>query len=112
LEPSVYQFEQEAVASREDLLKEIKSSSRKGGGLSIKGLKDRWASAVTEIEALEMEGLVLVTRPMKEGVPGPPKMVFWNDLPPKDGNPIQKIEPGVYKALASHLEAPEPKRLI
>jgi len=80
-----YHFEHEAVASREDLLKEIKTHSRRGGGLSIASLKARWNGAPEVIQKLEEEGLVLVTRATKDSVQGQPKMVFWNDIQPSEG---------------------------
>lgn len=94
----VPQAEQEAVASKEDLLKEIKTHTRRGGGLAISSLKQRWASAGAEIEKLEQEGLVLVTRTTKDGIVGQPKMVFWNDIPPTavdgGGRGTHKVEDG------------------
>lgn len=80
-----FQFEHEAVASREDLLKEIKTHSRRGGGLSVASLRSRWNGAPEVIQTLEDEGLVLVTRTTKDGVQGQPKMVFWNDIQPSEG---------------------------
>lgn len=104
------QLEQEAVASKEDLLKEIKTHTRRGGGLSVAGLKQRWGSAGAEIEKLEQEGLVLVTRTVKEGAVGQPKMVFWNDIPPTaaDGNGrgTQKIEDGKFRRAFTQREEP------
>ncbi|KAF8332008.1 uncharacterized protein EI90DRAFT_3056241 [Cantharellus anzutake] len=72
----------ESFASRDELLKEIKSHSRRGGGLSFNHLKTTWNGAPTVVEELENEGLILVTRSSKDGQP---KMVFWNDIPPQEG---------------------------
>ncbi|KAF8316412.1 transcription initiation factor IIE, beta subunit [Clavulina sp. PMI_390] len=84
-------FQTAAVASRDDLVKEIKSHSRRGGGLSVASLKQRWPGAPDVIQQLEDEGLILVTRSTKEGGQGQPKMVFWNDIQSPDGKK-QQIE--------------------
>lgn len=92
------------MASRDDLLKEIKSHSRRGGGISIQSLRTRWAGAPAVIEKLEEDGLVLVTRTMKEGQApgqGQPKMVFWNDLQPSEGG--KQIENGMSHFASSFL---------
>ncbi|KAF9517327.1 hypothetical protein BS47DRAFT_1290997, partial [Hydnum rufescens UP504] len=87
----LYSYRHETFATRDDLLKEIKSHTRRGGGLSVALLKQTWSGAPAVIEELEKEGLVLVTRtggPSRDanGNKDPiPKMVFWNDIPPTDG---------------------------
>lgn len=45
-------------------------------GISVKELKDGWPAAITEIEALERKGQLLVTRNKKDNTP---KMVWSND---------------------------------
>ncbi len=88
----------ETFASRDELLKEIKSHSRRGGGLSFNQLKTTWNGAPAVIEELESEGLILVTRSSKDGQP---KMVFWNDIPPQEGG--KQIEPGEHITFGSAL---------
>ncbi|KAH7100512.1 transcription initiation factor IIE, beta subunit [Auriculariales sp. MPI-PUGE-AT-0066] len=64
------------VNSKVTLLTEIQKHSRKGGGVSVRTLKEAWKDAPTQIEALEAEGEVLVTRTAKDGTM---KMVFFNE---------------------------------
>jgi len=66
--------------SKEQLLTEIQRHTRKGGGLSIRTLKESWKEAPSAIEELEKEGKVLVTRTTKDGQL---RMVFWNEIPPE-----------------------------
>ncbi|PAV15832.1 transcription initiation factor IIE subunit beta [Pyrrhoderma noxium] len=64
------------------LLTEIQRHTRKGGGLSIRALKDSWREAPQAIEELEQEGEVLVTRTTKDQQM---RMVFWNEIKPVEG---------------------------
>ena len=63
------------------LLTEIQRQTRKGGGLSVRTLKESWKEAPQAIEELEKEGEVYVTRTLKDGQM---RMVFWNELKPTD----------------------------
>ncbi|THH17485.1 hypothetical protein EW146_g3336 [Bondarzewia mesenterica] len=59
------------------LLTEIQRATRRGGGLSIRSLKESWKDAPVAIEELEKEGEVFVTRTLKDGQM---RMVFWNEV--------------------------------
>jgi len=63
------------------LLTEIQRQTKKGGGLSVRALKESWKEAPQAIEDLEKEGEVLVTRTQKDGQL---RMVFWNEIKPTD----------------------------
>ncbi|KAF8330503.1 hypothetical protein F5887DRAFT_1000218 [Amanita rubescens] len=63
------------------LLTEIQRQTRKGGGLSVRALKESWKEAPQAIEELEKEGEVLVTRTVKDGQL---RMVFWNEIKPTE----------------------------
>ncbi|KAF6761640.1 transcription initiation factor IIE subunit beta [Ephemerocybe angulata] len=63
------------------LLTEIQRSTKRGGGLSVRALKESWKEAPQAIEELEKEGEVLVTRTTKDGQL---RMVFWNEIKPTD----------------------------
>ncbi|EAU88000.1 transcription initiation factor IIE subunit beta [Coprinopsis cinerea okayama7 len=67
--------------NKASLLTEIQRQTRKGGGLSVRALKDSWKEAPAAIEELEQEGDVLVTRTTKDGQL---RMVFWNEIKPTD----------------------------
>jgi len=72
------------------LLTEIQRQTRKGGGISVRALKDSWKEAPQAIEELENEGEVLVTRTVKDGQL---RMVFWNEIKPTEesgGVPVEK----------------------
>ena len=72
------------------LLTEIQRSTRKGGGLSVRTLKESWKEAPQAIEELEKEGEVYVTRTLKDGQM---RMVFWNEMKPTEeqgGMPVEK----------------------
>ncbi|KAL5478921.1 TFA2 [Sanghuangporus weigelae] len=64
------------------LLTEIQRHTRRGGGLSVRALKDSWKDAPQAIEELEAEGEVLVTRTSKDQQM---RMVFWNEIKPVEG---------------------------
>ncbi|KAK2463197.1 hypothetical protein APHAL10511_004852 [Amanita phalloides] len=63
------------------LLTEIQRQTRKGGGISVRVLKESWKEAPQAIEELEKEGEVLVTRTVKDGQL---RMVFWNEVKPTE----------------------------
>ncbi|KAG5653134.1 hypothetical protein H0H81_002126 [Sphagnurus paluster] len=63
------------------LLTEIQRQTRKGGGISVRALKESWKEAPAAIEELEKEGEVLVTRTVKDGQL---RMVFWNEIKPTE----------------------------
>ncbi|KAF9452223.1 transcription initiation factor IIE, beta subunit [Macrolepiota fuliginosa MF-IS2] len=63
------------------LLTEIQRQTRKGGGISVRALKESWKEAPQAIEELEKEGEVLVTRTVKDGQL---RMVFWNEIKPDE----------------------------
>jgi len=63
------------------LLTEIQRQTRKGGGISVRALKESWKEAPQAIEELEKEGEVLVTRTVKDGQL---RMVFWNEIKPNE----------------------------
>ncbi|KIM41846.1 hypothetical protein M413DRAFT_10722 [Hebeloma cylindrosporum] len=63
------------------LLKEIQRQTRKGGGISVRALKESWKEAPQAIEELEKEGEVLVTRTVKDG------QLRWED---SGGVPVEK----------------------
>ncbi|PPQ69971.1 hypothetical protein CVT24_003675 [Panaeolus cyanescens] len=72
------------------LLTEIQRQTRKGGGISVRTLKESWKEAPQAIEELEKEGEVLVTRTVKDGQL---RMVFWNEIKPTEeggGMPVEK----------------------
>jgi len=63
--------------SKAALLTEIQRATRRGGGISVRTLKESWKDAPTAIEELEKEGEVFVTRTLRDGQM---RMVFWNEL--------------------------------
>ncbi|RXW18201.1 hypothetical protein EST38_g7660 [Candolleomyces aberdarensis] len=71
------------------LLTEIQRQTKKGGGLSVRALKESWKEAPQAIEELEKEGEVLVTRTQKDGQL---RMVFWNEIKPTDEAGGKKVE--------------------
>jgi transcription initiation factor TFIIE subunit beta len=77
-------------------LTEIQRQTRKGGGLSVRALKESWKEAPQAIEELEKEGDVLVTRTVKDGQL---RMVFWNEIKPTDGAGGMPVETGALKYL-------------
>ncbi|KDQ20315.1 hypothetical protein BOTBODRAFT_152985 [Botryobasidium botryosum FD-172 SS1] len=77
-----YKTEFGNINNLEALIREIKFHTRKGGGLTIRTLKESWPSAPAAIEDLEKAGKVLVTRTAKDGQA---KMVFWNEMPESEG---------------------------
>lgn len=73
------------------LLTEIQRHTRKGGGLSVRALKESWKEAPQAIEELEQEGEVLVTRTTKDQQM---RMVFWNEIKPIEGTGGMPVEQG------------------
>ncbi|TFY58285.1 hypothetical protein EVJ58_g6516 [Rhodofomes roseus] len=69
------------VRNKAALLTEIQRQTRKGGGLSIRTLKESWKEAPQAVEELEKEGEVYVTRTLKDGQM---RMVFWNEMKPDE----------------------------
>lgn len=79
------------VRSKAALLTEIQRQTRKGGGLSVRTLKESWKEAPTAIEELEKEGEVYVTRTQKDGQM---RMVFWNEIKPNEDSGGMAVEQG------------------
>ncbi|KAI0070964.1 transcription initiation factor IIE subunit beta [Panus rudis PR-1116 ss-1] len=77
------------VRSKAALLTEIQRQTRKGGGLSVRTLKESWKEAPQAIEELEKEGEVYVTRTMKDGQL---RMVFWNEIKPTEEQGGMQVE--------------------
>lgn len=78
------------VRNKISLLTEIQRQTRKGGGLSVRTLKESWKEAPQAIEELEKEGEVYVTRTLKDGQL---RMVFWNEIKPDEeagGTQVEK----------------------
>ncbi|KAG9005675.1 hypothetical protein FRB94_004987 [Tulasnella sp. JGI-2019a] len=73
----------------EQLLNEIRSKGRDGGGLSVKALKEGFPEVVQHIEQLEQQGKVLVTRNAKDNAP---KFVFWNEITTEQGGKMVDAE--------------------
>lgn len=71
---------------------EIERQTKKGGGISVRVLKESWKEAPQAIEELEKEGEVLVTRTMKDGQL---RMVFWNEIKPTESGGGQHVEKGL-----------------
>jgi transcription initiation factor TFIIE subunit beta len=70
-------------------LTEIQRQTKKGGGISVRALKESWKEAPQAIEELEKEGEILVTRTAKDGQL---RMVFWNEIKPEEelgGLPVE-----------------------
>ncbi|KAH9986211.1 transcription initiation factor IIE subunit beta [Russula compacta] len=63
--------------SKAALLTEIQRATRRGGGISVRTLKESWKDAPSAIVELEEEGEVFVTRTLRDGQM---RMVFWNEL--------------------------------
>jgi len=74
------------VRSKPELLTEIQRQTRKGHGLSVRSLKESWKEAPQAVEELEKEGLVFVTRTVKDGQL---RMVFFNEVKGDDQGPIE-----------------------
>ena len=79
------------VRNKASLLTEIQRQTRKGGGLSVRTLKESWKEAPQAIEELEKEGEVYVTRTLKDGQL---RMVFWNEVKPDEEAGGSQVEKG------------------
>ncbi|KAI0776796.1 transcription initiation factor IIE subunit beta [Trametes elegans] len=77
------------VRNKAALLTEIQRQTRKGGGLSVRTLKESWKEAPQAIEELEKEGEVYVTRTLKDGQM---RMVFWNEVKPTEEQGGMSVE--------------------
>jgi len=77
------------VRNKAALLTEIQRQTRKGGGLSVRTLKESWKEAPQAIEELEKEGEVYVTRTLKDGQL---RMVFWNEIKPDEEHGGMQVE--------------------
>ncbi|CAL1698105.1 unnamed protein product [Somion occarium] len=77
------------VRNKAALLTEIQRQTRKGGGLSVRTLKESWKEAPQAIEELEKEGEVFVTRTLKDGQL---RMVFWNEIKPNEEQGGMQVE--------------------
>jgi len=79
----LYSWKREYQArTPEQLLAEIRSKGRDGGGLSVKSLKEGFPDVVQHIEEHEKKGSVMVTRATKDNQP---KYVFWNEITEEQG---------------------------
>jgi transcription initiation factor TFIIE subunit beta len=88
----LYSYKHEyAFRNKAALLTEIQRQTRKGGGISVRTLKESWKEAPQAIEELEKEGEVLVTRTVKDGQL---RMVFWNEIKPTEENGGLAVEKG------------------
>ncbi|THG95402.1 hypothetical protein EW026_g6245 [Hermanssonia centrifuga] len=77
------------VRNKASLLTEIQRQTRKGGGLSVRTLKESWKEAPQAIEELEKDGEVYVTRTLKDGQL---RMVFWNEIKPEEEGAGMQVE--------------------
>lgn len=75
------------------LLTEIQRATRRGGGLSVRTLKESWKEAPAAIEELEKDNEVYVTRTLKDGQM---RMVFWNEVKP-DKADLEAVDEGGQK---------------
>lgn len=74
--PATFQFRPvHNVRNGEELIAYLQKQTT-AQGILVKELKDGWPNAITEIEALERKGQLLVTRNKKDNTP---KMVWPND---------------------------------
>ncbi|KAI0668836.1 transcription initiation factor IIE subunit beta [Trametes maxima] len=96
------------VRNKAALLTEIQRQTRKGGGLSVRTLKESWKEAPQAIEELEKEGEVFVTRTLKDGQM---RMVFWNELKPTEDQGGMRVEEE-FLDLWHHLNVPNDVDLL
>ncbi len=80
------------MRNKASLLTEIQRQTRKGGGLSVRTLKESWKEAPQAIEELEKDGEVYVTRTLKDGQL---RMVFWNEIKPEEEGAGMQVEKGL-----------------
>ena len=90
-EPSFNIKHEYTFRNKAALMTEIQRQTRKGGGISVRALKESWKEAPQAIEELENEGEVLVTRTAKDGQP---RMVFWNEVKPTEESGGMSVEKG------------------
>ncbi|EJD04949.1 transcription initiation factor IIE subunit beta [Fomitiporia mediterranea MF3/22] len=90
------------------LITEVQRHTRRGGGLSVRALKESWKDAPQAIEELEKEGEVLVTRTTKDQQM---RMVFWNELKPVEGTGGLPVEQE-FKDLWHKLKVPPDADLL
>ncbi|KAH8112097.1 transcription initiation factor IIE subunit beta [Phellopilus nigrolimitatus] len=90
------------------LLTEIQRHTRRGGGLSVRTLKESWKDAPQAIEELEQEGEVLVTRTTKDQQM---RMVFWNEIKPVEDTGGMAVEQE-FKDLWHSLKVPTDADLL
>lgn len=77
---NLYSFRHDfSFRNKAALLTEIQRATRRGGGLSVRTLKESWKEAPAAIEELEKDNEVYVTRTLKDGQM---RMVFWNEVKP------------------------------
>jgi len=90
----LYSYKHEySFRNKAALMTEIQRQTRKGGGISVRALKESWKEAPQAIEELENEGEVLVTRTAKDGQP---RMVFWNEIKPTEESGGMSVEKEFY----------------
>ncbi|KZV72420.1 transcription initiation factor IIE subunit beta [Peniophora sp. CONT] len=77
------------IRNKAALLTEIQRETRRGGGFSVKIIKESWPSAPTALEELEKEGDVFITRTNKDGAM---KMVYWNETKLRKGEEVASLE--------------------
>jgi len=76
------------IRNKEQLLTEITRHYKRGGGMSVKVIRESWPSALPAIEELAARGDVIVTRTTKDNTP---RMVFFNEVSAdQGGGPIDK----------------------
>ncbi|KAI9435511.1 hypothetical protein H4582DRAFT_1970051 [Lactarius indigo] len=86
---NLYSFKHDySFRSKAALLTEIQRATRRGGGISVRTLKESWKDSPTAVEELEKEGEVFVTRTLRDGQM---RMVFWNEL---KADPAELAEEG------------------
>ncbi|KAH9177285.1 transcription initiation factor IIE subunit beta [Lactarius sanguifluus] len=86
---NLYSFKHDySFRNKAALLTEIQRSTRRGGGISVRSLKESWKDSPTAVEELEKEGEVFVTRTLRDGQM---RMVFWNEL---KADPAELAEEG------------------
>jgi len=96
------------VRNKAALLTEIQRQTRKGGGLSVRTIKESWKEAPQAIEELEKEGEVFVTRTNKDGQL---RMVFWNEIKPDEEHGGMQVEKE-FHTLWHELEVPNDVDLL
>ncbi|KZO97600.1 hypothetical protein CALVIDRAFT_562945 [Calocera viscosa TUFC12733] len=76
------------IRNKEQLLTEITRHYKRGGGMSVKVIRESWPSALPAIEELGARGDVIITRTTKDNAP---RTVFFNEVPlDQGGGPVDK----------------------